>query len=196
MGPLLFCLAPLNLIFRYIVALLSIFGFYCVKLTLCWKRNEDKSVPIEALIMTLRWLFAHATDNGYLQLPGANNSESGAPQDPVRRNWDKMLRTAIGQFILNGALLRNARAQSFCIRNVCGTTLLQQWTREFLSLRVEDCLSAYSMWGCPPCSASLDLVFLRWITKRHESIVLLCFVERASRRKLLTEDGKESGESS
>jgi hypothetical protein len=58
--PILFIIAPMNLVFRYVIALVVIFGFYCCNVVYSYIRHKNNPVALDTLTTPLSWLLGKA----------------------------------------------------------------------------------------------------------------------------------------
>jgi len=68
-SPLLYLLAPLNTVFRYLLGVLGIFFLYGLKVLYSYLKDGKNSVTRDTYITPLRWLFGKAPVDGYSRLP-------------------------------------------------------------------------------------------------------------------------------
>jgi len=79
-GWALYILAPLNLVFRYLLGLVVILGFYVYKVLRGYIKRDKQSVPIETLHTPLRWLLGKAPDQGYAPIPADEHHNRGGTE--------------------------------------------------------------------------------------------------------------------
>jgi hypothetical protein len=100
-SPLLYFIAPLNLVFRYVFAILGIFSFFGFVTLQDWLRDQSRSQKRwETVTTALRWLFGTVPDDEimYSTLPTTD-------ANPEDHESETCTTSAIGKLVMNGLFL-------------------------------------------------------------------------------------------
>jgi hypothetical protein len=101
---MLYILAPLNIVVRYLFGLLGILILWGCKFLFSYVVHERQSESLESLYHPLRWLFGKAPDDGYSALPTSDNGNE-VPGDGLAKK--------IGKAFVNGVFLTQCAGAIF-----------------------------------------------------------------------------------
>jgi hypothetical protein len=118
-NPLLFVLAPLNLVFRYTLGVLGVLSVFTLYILINFLRHGNlDSISYDTFLTTpLNWLFGKARINDYSVLP-TSESEEDEPSHPRR--------AYIGRIVVNGLFITQCVGSIFLYIRRCQRSAVTQ----------------------------------------------------------------------